>query len=177
MRVEPVVLGGGVYLHVVVLDVDTCRCKYRIVERTEGIEVFGVDFGSTVAAHQMVLEEDTYFRDNGTATGMMGGGYLNAGHEVFLAIGAQYANGQLRTGEDDRFVEPFEHETECRSCIGHGVGAMKDNETGVAVVIVADDAYQPAPGFGVHVRGVHGRIELVGVDGEGKFVQFGYMLL
>ena len=45
------------------------------------------------------------------------------------------------------------------------------------VVVVADDAYQFAPGIGVHVRGIHGRVELISVDTERKSLKFGNMFL
>ena len=72
---------------------------------------------------------------------------------------------------------PFKHEAECRSCVGHGVCAMQDDEACILVVVVADDAYQFAPGIGVHVRGIHGRVELISVDTERKSLKFGNMFL
>lgn len=52
---------------------------------------------------------------------------------------------------------------------------MQDDEACILVVVVADDAYQFAPGIGVHVRGIHGWVELISVDTERKSLKFGNM--
>ena len=54
---------------------------------------------------------------------------------------------------------------------------MQDDEACILVVVVADDAYQFAPGIGVHVRGIHGWVELISVDTERKSLKFGNMFL
>ncbi|CDB12075.1 unknown [Bacteroides sp. CAG:633] len=155
----------------------TCRSQYRIVVRAEGVEVFGIDFGCPVSAHQVVLEEDTYFGHDGAAVAVAGCGYLDAGQQVFLTVGTQHADGQLRAGQDDGLVQPFEHEAQGRGREGHRIGAVQDDEACILLVVVADDAYQPSPRFGIHVRRVHRRVELVSVDTEGKLLEFGHMLL
>ena len=54
---------------------------------------------------------------------------------------------------------------------------MQDDEACILVVVVADDAYQFAPSIGVHVRGIHGWVELISVDTERKSLKFGNMFL
>ena len=38
---------------------DTYPCQWRIIERAESIEILRIDFGGTVATHQMILKENT----------------------------------------------------------------------------------------------------------------------
>ena len=38
------------------------------------------------------------------------GGYLDGSHHVLLAVGTQFADRQLATGENDRLGQVFEHE-------------------------------------------------------------------
>lgn len=129
----------------VVADVDADLGEWGIIERAECVEVFGVDFGGAVAAHQFVLEEDADFGDDGGAVGMFSGGYLDGGDEVFLSVGAEHTDGELRTGQDDGLCQVFEHEAEGRGGIGHGVGAVQDDEAVEAVVVVIDDFYNLRP--------------------------------
>lgn len=107
-----------------VADVDAGFGERGVVERPEGVEVFGVDLGGAVAAHQFVFEEDADFGHYRGAVGVLGGGYLDGGDEVLFAVGAQGADGELRAGEDDGLGEVFKHEAEGRCGVGHGVGAV-----------------------------------------------------
>ena len=54
---------------------------------------------------------------------------------------------------------------------------LQDDESRIAVVVLADDAHQPLPSLGIHVRRVHRRIELIRVDTETEVVQLGDVLL
>lgn len=159
-----------------VTDVDAHLGQRRIVERAEGIEILRIDFGGTVAAHQLVLEEDADFGHHGRAVGAAGGGYLDGGDEVLLAVGTQHADGQLRTGQDDGFRQILEHEAQGTGRVGHGVGAVQDDETVVVVVVAADDFHNLGPEFRLHVRRVDGWVELVGGDVAVEAFQFGHML-
>ena len=97
--------------------------------------------------------------------------------EVLSTVLADLADGQLASREHHRFGQTGQHERERRGGVGHGVCAMQDDEACILVVVVADDAYQFAPGIGVHVRGIHGRVELISVDTERKSLKFGNMFL
>lgn len=123
----------------VIADMDACLCQWGIVEGAESVEILGIDFGGTVAPHQLVLEEDAHFRDDRSTVRMLGGGYFNGGDEVLFPVGAQGADGKLGTGEDDRLGKVLEHETEGGGCIGHGVGTVQDDEAVEVVVVVVDD--------------------------------------
>ncbi len=46
----------------VITDMDACLCQCGIVEGAESVEILGIDFGGTVAPHQLVLEEDAHLR-------------------------------------------------------------------------------------------------------------------
>ena len=41
-----------------IFNVDTYPCQWRIIERAESIEILRIDFGGTVATHQMILKEN-----------------------------------------------------------------------------------------------------------------------
>ena len=82
----------------IIFNMYTGGSEYRIIEGTESIEVLRVHFGGTVAAHQVVFEEDADFGYDGLSVGVAVGGYFDAGQQVFLAVCAEHANGQLRAG-------------------------------------------------------------------------------
>ena len=92
------------------------------------------------------------------------GCYLDGGHQVLLAVGAQFADGQLATRQDDWLGKVFEHKGECGGGICHRVGAVQDDEAVVVVVVVGDEAYYLRPSHRVHVAGVDGWVELSDVD-------------
>ena len=54
---------------------------------------------------------------------------------------------------------------------------MQDDEAMVAVVIFMNDAYQLPPHIRFHVRRIHWRIKLIGVNREVELLQFGDILL
>lgn len=157
----------------VVADVDACLCQWGIVERAEGVEVLRIDFGGAVAAHQFVFEKDAHFGDDGQAVGTLGGGNLDGGDEVLLAIGAQGADGELRAGEDDGFGKVLEHEAEGGCRVGHGVGAVEDDEAVEVIVVIVYDFDNLCPQRGFHIRGVDGRVELIGGDAVVEAFQLG----
>ena len=85
-------------LHIIIFNMYAGRSKYRVIVRAESIEVLRIYFGGTVAAHQVVFEEDADFGYDGLSVGVAVGGYFDAGQQVFLAVCAEHANGQLRAG-------------------------------------------------------------------------------
>ena len=137
-----------------------------IVERLEGVELVGTLLRRAVAAHQVAVEVDTHLGHHRRAVLPFGCGHLNAGDKVFLAIGAQLANGQLRAGKDDGLRQVLEHERQGRGGVGHRVGAVEHNEAVVLVVVVGNDMGQLGPERRRHIAGIDRRVELVGGDVE-----------
>ena len=77
----------------VVTDMDSCLCQSGVVERAESVEIFGIDFGSPVAAHQLIFKEDAHFGDKGCAVRTFGGSYFDGSNQVFLSVRAQCPDG------------------------------------------------------------------------------------
>ena len=92
-------------------DVNANRCQRGIIKRPEGIEIFGIHFGGTVAAQQFVLKKDAHFGHHRLAVVAPCGGNLYGRNQIFLTVGAQHANRQLGTGKNHRFGQVFQHET------------------------------------------------------------------
>ena len=140
----------------VVGDVDPDLGQRRVVVRPEGAQGFGAALGGAVGAEEPVLEVERHFGDLGTAV-EVGPGDLDGRDEVLAPVGAQHADRDLAAGENHRFAEVFEHETQCRRRIGHGVGAVKHHEAVVTGVVVADEFGQGDPVGRLDVRRVdHG---------------------
>ena len=156
-------------------DVDTGIDEVGVVERLEGIELLGTLLGGAVAAQQMAAEVDAHLGHEGSAFSILGSGDLDGGDEVLLAVGAQLADGQLGTREDDGFREVLKHIGEGRSGIGHRVGAVEHHETVVVVVAVGDTMADVGPSGWRHVAGVDGRRELIGLDLGVELLEFGHM--
>ena len=151
---------GRQYAAGIEIDVHAHVGQIGVVVGAEGVEVLGIDFGGAVASQQLVLEQDAHLGHHGAAVGAFGHGDFDGRDEVFLAVGAQHADGELAAGEDDRLGEIFEGETHGRGRVGHRVGAMQHHETVEEVVVVVDDARQLDPQLRIHVGRVDGRIEL-----------------
>ena len=77
--------------------VDARIAKRGIIKRLESIKTFGVLLGRTVAAQQFSTEIYTYLWHHWPAVFMVRGRQVDACNKVFLAVGAQLANGQLAT--------------------------------------------------------------------------------
>lgn len=56
------------------------------------------------------------------------------------------------------------------------IRAVQNYKACVSIVMVTNDMHQFAPGFRVHVRRVHRRIELVSIDMECEILQLRYVL-
>ena len=70
----------------------------------------------------------------------------------------------FNTGEGVRAVGIGVDNTQCRGGVCHGVGAMKNHESIVFLIVVRYDMDYVNPQFRRHVAAVNRRIELVGVD-------------
>ena len=66
-------------LHIIIFNMYTGGSEYRIIEGAESIEVLRIHFGGTVAAHQVVFEENADFGDDGASVGVAGGSYFDTG--------------------------------------------------------------------------------------------------
>ena len=72
------------------------------------------------------------------ATSCTLGGTLQSRDEVFLAVGAHLADGELRAGDYHGLAEIFEHEAERRGRKGHGVCAVEYHESVELLVVLPD---------------------------------------
>ena len=77
----------------VVTDMDSCFCQSGVVERAESVEIFGIDFGCPVAAHQFIFKEDAHFGDKGCAVRTFGGSYFDGSNQIFFSVRAQCPDG------------------------------------------------------------------------------------
>ena len=125
----------------------------------------------------MILEENADFRNDRLPVGMARSGNLDAGQKIFFSIRAQYTDGKLRTGENNRLTQSFEHKAKGRGGISHRIRAMQNYKTGIMIVIVTDNVYEFAPRIRVHVRRIHWRIELISIYTESIPLKFGHMFL
>ena len=160
----------------VVLDVDAHGGQFGEIERAEGIEAVGMNLRGTVATQQFVLEVYAHLGYHGRAVGAAGRSNLYGRDEVLLAVGAQHADGELRTGQDDGFGQVLQHEAEGGGGVGHRVGAVQDDEPVEIVVVVVNDTHQFGPVVQTHVGGVDGGRKGVGGDAAVKAPQFGNLL-
>ena len=138
----------------VIGDVDANLGQGRIVVGAERVERLGATLGGAVGAEQPVLEVERYLGYCGTSADL-GAGDFDRRDEVFAAVGAQHADGNLAPCEDHGFGEVLEQETQRRGRIGHGVGAVQHDEAVVTGIVVADELRQGDP----VVRGHIGRID------------------
>ena len=145
-------------------DIDSGMGKGWTVEGGEGAESLGTLLGGAVATQQTATEIDAYLGNIGTAITIAGSGYGDGGDEVLLAIGAQLTDGQLGTGEDDGLGEVAEHIGEGGGSVGHGVGAVEDDEAVVVLIARGDDAGKLLPLGRGDIAGVDGGRELTGMD-------------
>ena len=125
----------------------------------------------------MILKEDADFRYKCFSLFILGGGNLYARHQIFFSVRAKYPDRKLGTCQDNRLVQSFQHKTECGSSVCHRVRAMQDDKALIAVVVLMDNMNQLPPHIRFHVRRVHRRVELIRINREIEFLQFGDMLL
>ena len=92
------------------------------------------------------------------------GSQFDGGDQVFLGVGAQMPDGELRAGKDDRFGQPREHETQRRSGIGHRIGAVQYHEAVVGLVTVAHHRSDLHPVGRGDIGRVQQMVECVGIQ-------------
>ena len=127
-------------------------CQGGVIWGGEGVELLGVYLGRTVAPVQFVLEIKAYFLYNGLPVGIAQCSQFYGRYKVFFCVGTQVSYGQLRACEYDWLAETGEHETQRRSRIGHRVGAVKDHESVICIVIVLYNGCYLCPVARVYVR-------------------------
>ena len=98
----------------VILEIDAHVAEMRIVERFEGVESLGIDLDGAVASDQLAVEEDAYLRHHRSAVLVLCRCYLDGSHQILLAVGTQFADRQLATGQDHRFGQVLKHEAQGR---------------------------------------------------------------
>ena len=137
----------------VVGDVDADFGQRRVVVGTEGAQGFGAAFGGAVGAEKPVLEIERHFGDLGPVADARSGDF-DGRDEVLAPVGAQHADRDLAPGENHRFAEVFEHETQRRGRVGHGVGAVQDYEAVVVGIAFDDDIANAHPVARAHIGAV-----------------------
>src|SRR2546430_16757860 len=85
------------------------------------------DLGGAAAAQQFAAEVEADLRH------VMAGRDEQRGDEVLPRVVAHLAQRNLRAGDDDRLGETAEEEGEGGGSVGHGVGAVEDDETVVEI--------------------------------------------
>ena len=158
------------------MNVETDFCQWRIVVALEGIEVVGTHLGASVSAPQVVLEENSHLLHHRVAVLVARSSHLEGGDKIFLTVGAHLADRKLRTGDDDRLVQVFEHETQRRRGESHGVGAVKHHEAIEIVVVILNGSSHIAPVRRSHGSTVDGRIELDIVNLEIEHLDFRHIV-
>lgn len=138
----------------VIGDVDTHLGQGRIIVGPERAERFGAALGGAVGAEKLVLEIERDLGHGGLAAAA-GPSDFDGRDEVLAAVGAQDADGNLAPGENHGLGEVLEQKTQGRSGVGHGVGAVQDDEAVVTGVVVADDPGQREPVGGSHVGRIY----------------------
>ena len=147
----------------VIGDVNPHLGQGRVVVGTEGAQRLGAAFGGTVGAEQPVLEIERHFGYLGASADVRPRD-LDGRDEVFAAVRAQHADRDLAAGENHGLGQVFEHETQCRCGVGHGVRAVQYDEPVVAGVVVADQLGQRRPVCRGDVRRVDHGIHRQHVD-------------
>ena len=147
-----------------------------IVVTAEGIEVVGTHLGAAIASPQIVLEQDGHFLHHGLAMRIHGRRHLQGRDQVFLTIGPNLADGQLRPGDNHGLVKILEHKAQCRCRESHRIGAVKHHKTVESVIVLLDSQRYLGPMGGIHVRAVNGRVELKMLDVVGQFLDFGHIV-
>ena len=148
-----------------------------VIVALEGVEVVGAHLGGAVAAPEIVLKEDSHLLHHRFAVDRVdGSGDLEGCDEVFLAVGAHLADGELRTGDYHRFAQVFKHKRQGGGSICHGVGAVKHYESVESVVVFADSLCYLLPVLGLDVARVDGRVKLSVLDVEIEHFYFWHIV-
>ena len=87
-----------------VFNVDAGFGQYRVVRGGECNQSVRRGFDSTVSPNQMVAEIQAYLVDVTIGRNHQGG------DQIVPSVGTELVQRNLRTGEDDRFLQTFQHE-------------------------------------------------------------------
>ena len=148
-------------------------CQRREVEGAEGVEPLGVDFCCSVSSHQSVFEEDADLGHHGSSAAVGGCCDFDARQKVFLSVGAETPDGELRPRDDDRLSEILQHEAQRTGGVCHCVCAVEEHEAVIVLIVVADDVGNFHPVARLHVRTVNGEVKGECIDVKVEALQFG----
>lgn len=126
-------------------DVDAEFCEGLAAGGIEGVIGACVDFAGTAAAQKQAVKTNGDFGD------VERGDFDRVG-EIAACVVAKCAKRALSAREDDRFVETFERESECRGRVGHRVCAVYDDKAVIFTAVVCNHAGQIRPLFWADVR-------------------------
>ena len=144
-------------------DIDAHFGQRRIVVGAECGELLGALLDGAVGTDQPVLEVERYLGYERSLRVVRSGDF-DRRDKVLASVGAQYADRDLAAGENHGLGQVFEHETQCRCGVGHGVRAVQYDEPVVAGVVVADQLGQRRPVCRGDVRRVDHGIHRQHVD-------------
>ncbi len=128
--------------------------KFRIIIGFEGIELIGTMLCAPVATPQIVLKKYRHFTHYRRSVKIFCSSHLQSRDEIFLTVSPHFSYRKLRTRDNHRLVKILKHKRQCRGCVGHSVGAVKNHKTFIAVIIVLNDMGNIAPMRSVHGTGI-----------------------
>ena len=102
----------------------------------------------------MGAEDHAPAEDDVHARKLPGGGADEGVGQVELGVGGVVVDGLLRAGEHDGLVGALHQIAQCRGGIGHGVGAVADDEAVIVRVMLADGPGGLQPVRGRDVGGI-----------------------
>ena len=106
---------------------------------------------------------------------VLGGRDLYRGDKVLLAVRARHPDRELASGEDNRLGQVLQHVAQRGGRVGHGVCSVQDDEAVIFIIPLLDQQGKRLPERWFHVGGVDQRVEGVGVDPQGEFVEFRHL--
>ena len=148
----------------VILEIDAHVAEVRIVERVEGVESLSIDLDGAVASDQLTVEENAHLRHHWPSVLVLCRCNLDGSHQILLAVGTQFTDRQLATGQDYRFGQVLKHEAQGRRGVCHRIRAVQDHESVVVIIVVGYHAHDFCPSHRIHVAGVDRWVEFSHVD-------------
>ena len=118
----------------------------------------------------MILKEDADFRNKGLSLFILRDSNLDARHQIFFPVRAEYSDGKLGTRQNNRLVQSFQHKAKCGSSIRHRIRAVQNDKALIAVIILMNNVNQLPPHIRFHVRRIHRRVELIRINREVEFL-------
>ena len=122
--------------------------QYRKVDAVKGIEGAGHHLLGTGAS------DDAAVKDQGDVFRIVVTGVVDAVPQVHLGIGAVGVDGHLGAGDDDGLSGILDHVTQGGRGVGHGIGAVGDDEAVVVVVVGLNGTDDLRPDLRRHIGGV-----------------------